>query len=87
MLAFVSGFSCGCLLRFSVSGRNKETSNSIVKKEESSNLQALIQEAAVAEDGQLGIVKGKDRHDTDGSLSLGSGRLPDGWTSPSVSTT
>ena len=43
------------------------------KDEESSNLQALIQEAAFAEDGQLDIVKGKDRHDTDGSLSLGSG--------------
>ena len=67
MLALVSGFSCGCLHRFSVCGRNKETSNSIVK------MQALIQEAAFAEDGQLYIVKGKDRHDTDGSLSLGSG--------------
>ena len=31
VLALVSGFSCGCLLRFSVCGRNKETSNSIVK--------------------------------------------------------
>ena len=29
--------------------------------------------------------KGEDRHDTDGSLSLGLGRLQDGWTSPSVS--
>ena len=43
------------------------------KDEESSNLQALIQEDALAEDGQLYIVKGKDRHDTDGSLSLGLG--------------
>ena len=43
------------------------------KDEESSNLQALIQEAAFAEDGQLDIVKGEDRHDTDGSLSLGLG--------------
>ena len=43
------------------------------EKDESSNLQALIQEAVVAEYGQLDIVKGKDGHDTDGSLSLGSG--------------
>ena len=43
------------------------------KDEESSNLQALIREAALAEDGQLYIGKGKDRHDTDGSLSLGLG--------------
>ena len=32
----------------------------------------MIQEAPFAEDGQLYTVKGKDRHDTDGSLSLGS---------------
>ena len=43
------------------------------EKDASSNLQALIQEAVVAEYGQLDIVKGKDGHDTDGSLSLGSG--------------
>ena len=43
------------------------------KDEESSNLQALIQEASCAEDCQLDTFKGKDRHDTDGSLSLGSG--------------
>ena len=43
------------------------------EKDASSNLQALIQEAVVAEYGQLDVVKGKDGHDTDGSLSLGSG--------------
>ena len=54
--------------------------------------QASIQEAVILYDGAVCFdghdeFKGKDRHDTDGSLSLGLGRLPDGWTSPSVSTT
>ena len=56
------------------------------KDEESSNLQALIQEAWCAEDGQLDTLKGKDRHDTDGSLSLGlgeaSGRVDQALRSP-----
>ena len=52
--------------------------------------QASIREAAIANVGSMCFdghaeFKGKDRHDTDGSLSLGFGRLPDGWTSPSVS--
>ena len=43
------------------------------KDEEASDLQALIPGASCAEDDQLDTLKGKDRHDTDGSLSLGSG--------------
>ena len=47
------------------------------KDEEASNLQALIPGASRVEclafDDQLDTSKGKDRHDTDGSLSVGSG--------------
>ena len=71
----------------------KEQKDSMVeeKVEGSPIPQALIPEAVVVNDDSMcfdGHVefKGKDRHDTDGSLSLDSGRLPDGWTSPSVST-
>ena len=73
-------------------GQWKEQRNisSQSKDEEASNLQALIPEASRVEgpafDDQLDTFKGKDRHDTDGSLSLGLGeRLPDGWTSRPVS--
>ena len=48
------------------------------KDEQASNLQALIPEAlrvdGLAFNDQLDTFKGKDRHDTDGSLSLGSGQ-------------
>ena len=52
--------------------------------------QASIRNTAIANVGSTCFdghaeFKGKDRHDTDGSLPLGLGRLPDGWTSPSVS--
>ena len=47
--------------------------NFFCEKDASSNLQALIQEAVVAEYGQHDEFKGKDRHGTDGSLSLGFG--------------
>ena len=43
------------------------------KDEEASNFQALILGASCIEDDQLDALNGKDRHDTDGSLSLGLG--------------
>ena len=36
-------------------------------------IQALIPGGSCAEDDRLDTFKGKDRHDTDGGLSLGSG--------------
>ena len=59
VLALVSGFSCGCLHRFLGLWKEQRNIQFYCEKDESSNLQAFIQEAVVAEYGQLDIVKGK----------------------------
>ena len=98
MLAFV-WYDVGSHMRISgkedwtFPGLWKDQKDSMVqgKAEGSPIPQASIPEAVAVNyesmcfDGHVQI-KGKDRHDIDGSLSLGlGGRRQDGWTSPSVS--